>query len=51
VDRVASSDGRPVPGVGIRIVGEDEQPVAAGTEGEIRYRGPGRLRGKWKRPC
>jgi hypothetical protein len=50
VERVASSDGRPVPGVEIRIVGEDGRPAAIGAAGEIRYRGPGRLLEYWRRP-
>ena len=50
VERVASSDGRAVPGVDLRIIAADEQPAPAGTEGEIRYRGPGRLLEYWGRP-
>src|ERR1700730_2236069 len=50
VERVASSDGRPVPGVEIRIVGEDGRPAAIGAAGKIRYRGPGRLLEYWRRP-
>jgi acyl-CoA synthetase (AMP-forming)/AMP-acid ligase II len=50
VERVASSDGVPVPGVEIRIVGNDEKEAAAGTDGEIRYRGPGRLLEYWGKP-
>jgi cyclohexanecarboxylate-CoA ligase/acyl-CoA synthetase len=49
VERVASSDGRPVPGVELRIVA-DGQAVPAGTDGEICYRGPGRLLEYWGRP-
>ncbi|GAB2962405.1 AMP-binding protein [Amycolatopsis acidiphila] len=48
--RVASSDGLPVPGVEVRIVGADGEPAAPGVEGEIRYRGPGRLLEYWGRP-
>ncbi|MCW2813077.1 MAG: o-succinylbenzoate--CoA ligase [Nocardioides sp.] len=43
VDRVASSDGAPVDGVELRIVDQDENEAAVGVEGEIRYRGPGRI--------
>jgi cyclohexanecarboxylate-CoA ligase/acyl-CoA synthetase len=50
VERVASSDGRPVPGVEVRIVGDDGRPAPVGLEGEIRYRGPGRLLEYWQRP-
>jgi len=50
VERVASSDGAPVPGVQIRIVDQDENEAPVGTDGEIRYRGPGRLLEYWNRP-
>jgi cyclohexanecarboxylate-CoA ligase/acyl-CoA synthetase len=50
IERVASSDGRPVPGVEIRIADHDGSTVATGTAGEIRYRGPGRLLEYWRRP-
>jgi acyl-CoA synthetase (AMP-forming)/AMP-acid ligase II len=50
VERVASSDGRPVPGVEIRIVDHDGGTAPAGADGEIRYRGPGRLVEYWQRP-
>ena len=50
VGRVASSDGAPVPGVEIRIVDLDENEVPTGSDGEIRYRGPGRLMQYWNRP-
>jgi acyl-CoA synthetase (AMP-forming)/AMP-acid ligase II len=49
VERVATSDGRPVPGVELRIVAEGTL-APAGTDGEIRYRGPGRLLEYWGRP-
>ncbi len=50
VERVASSDGGPVPGVEIRIVGADGETAPTGSDGEIRYRGPGRLLEYWGRP-
>jgi acyl-CoA synthetase (AMP-forming)/AMP-acid ligase II len=50
VERVASSDGVAVPGVELRIVDPAEHEVAAGEDGEIRYRGPGRLLEYWKNP-
>jgi acyl-CoA synthetase (AMP-forming)/AMP-acid ligase II len=50
VERVASSDGSPVPGVEIRIVDLDEHEAPTGSDGEIRYRGPGRLVEYWNRP-
>jgi cyclohexanecarboxylate-CoA ligase/acyl-CoA synthetase len=50
VERVASSDGGPVPGVEIRVVGGDGRVAPTGADGEIRYRGPGRLLEYWGRP-
>jgi cyclohexanecarboxylate-CoA ligase len=38
-EQLAETDGRPVVGAEIRIVGPDEQVAAAGEEGEIRLRG------------
>ena len=39
-----------MPGVEIRIVDPDGKEVPAGSDGEIRYRGPGRLIQYWNRP-
>jgi cyclohexanecarboxylate-CoA ligase/acyl-CoA synthetase len=50
VERVATSDGTAVPGVELRIVDLAEREVAAGEDGEIRYRGPGRLLEYWNDP-
>jgi acyl-CoA synthetase (AMP-forming)/AMP-acid ligase II len=50
IERVASSDGAPVPGVEIRIADSDGNELPAGSDGEIRYRGPGRLIQYWNRP-
>ncbi|MFC9555812.1 class I adenylate-forming enzyme family protein [Rhodococcus sp. NPDC056960] len=50
VERVATSDGAPVPGVELRIVDFDEKEAVPGTDGEIRYRGPGRMLEYWGRP-
>ncbi len=50
LERVASSDGVAVPGVRIRIVDASEHEVAPGTDGEIRYQGPGRLLEYFERP-
>jgi FkbH-like protein len=49
VERVANTDGALVPGVELRIVA-DGKTVPAGVDGEIRYRGPGRLLEYWARP-
>jgi acyl-CoA synthetase (AMP-forming)/AMP-acid ligase II len=50
VERVASSDGAPVPGVEIRIVDLEGNEAPVGSDGEIRYRGPGRLLEYWNKP-
>lgn len=50
IERVVNSDGLPVPGVEIRITDEEGTPVPVGVDGEIRYRGPGRLLEYWNRP-
>lgn len=50
VERVVSSDGTPVPGVQIQITDADGRPVPTGVDGEICYRGPGRLLEYWGRP-
>lgn len=50
VDRVASSDGAPVDGVELRIVSQDGSEAPVGVEGEIRYKGPGRILEYFGRP-
>ncbi|HEV8299293.1 MAG TPA: AMP-binding protein [Acidimicrobiales bacterium] len=44
-DAMARSEGRPAPGVEIRIVGLDGRPCGPGEEGEIRAKAPQMLRG------
>ena len=45
------SDGRPaLDGVEVRVVNEAGQPVLAGEEGEVCYRGPGAMLGYWRDP-
>ena len=45
------SDGRPaLDGVEVRVVNESGEPVAAGEEGEVSYRGPGAMLGYWRDP-
>jgi cyclohexanecarboxylate-CoA ligase/acyl-CoA synthetase len=50
VERVLTSDGTAVPGVEIRITDAHGNPVPTGVDGEICYRGPGRLLEYWGRP-
>jgi len=45
-----ASAGRPIVGTEIRIVDEEDRPVASGTVGEILVRGPQLMRGYWNLP-
>jgi len=42
--------GCPLPGVEVRLVDEDDRPVAVGAPGEIEVRGPGVFLEYWRRP-
>lgn len=48
--RLAGSVGLPLPGVEVRIAGQDDQPLAPGAVGEIQVRGPNVFAGYWRRP-
>ena len=45
------SAGRPLMGVDVRVVDEDDAPLPAGEMGEIVMRGPQLMRGYWNRPA
>jgi malonyl-CoA/methylmalonyl-CoA synthetase len=49
-ERVPGSVGRPLPSVEVRLVGEDGEPVAPGTLGEIEVRGPSVFLEYWGQP-
>jgi len=49
-DRVPGSVGKPLPGVEVRLVGEDGMPVSPGTAGEIEVRGPAVFTEYWGQP-
>jgi len=49
-DRVPGTVGKPLPGVEVQLVGEDEKPVSPGTAGEIEVRGPGVFKEYWGQP-
>ncbi len=49
-ERVPGSVGRPLPGVEVRLVGEECEPVAPGTAGEIEVRGPNVFTEYWGKP-
>ena len=46
-DRRAGTVGQPLPGVAVRIVGEDGAPLASGV-GQLHVRGPALLQGYWR---
>ncbi len=50
-DKVYGTDGRPLPGMELRVVDEDEQDVPAGAEGDLLVRGPAQFVGYFKRPA
>jgi malonyl-CoA/methylmalonyl-CoA synthetase len=49
-ERVPGSVGKPLPGVEVRLAGEDGEQVADGTPGEIEVRGPGVFAEYWRKP-
>ena len=49
-ERVPGSVGTPLPGVELRLLGEDGKPVPAGTPGEIEVRGPNVFAEYWGQP-
>ena len=49
-ERRAGTVGFPLPGVSVRIVGEDGAPVAKGEIGSIEVRGPNVFQGYWRMP-
>jgi len=49
-ERRAGHVGGPLPGVEVRLVDEEERPVAPGEAGQIQVRGPGVFGEYWRRP-
>ena len=49
-DRRAGTVGKPLPGTQLRIVDDDDRPVAAGAIGHIQVRGASVLPGYWQMP-
>src|SRR5262249_9054047 len=49
-DKIFCTDGVPLPGIGLRIVYEDEHDVPAGVEGELLVMGPAQFVGYYQRP-
>ena len=48
--RFGGTVGKPLPGVSLRIMGEDGQPCKPGEIGMIEVRGPGIFKGYWEMP-
>jgi malonyl-CoA/methylmalonyl-CoA synthetase len=49
-NRVGGTVGLPLPGVEVRVVGEQGQPLGAGEVGDIQVRGPNVFSGYWRMP-
>lgn len=49
-DRIAGTVGMPLPGLELRIMGDDGAPVAPGQPGVIEIRGPNVFKGYWRNP-
>jgi malonyl-CoA/methylmalonyl-CoA synthetase len=49
-ERTPGSVGTPLPGVEVRLVGDDDQPVPTGQAGEIQVKGPTVFLEYWERP-
>jgi long-chain acyl-CoA synthetase len=50
MERKAGSIGTPIEGVEMRLVDEDDNPVAQGEVGEVAIRGHNIMKGYWRRP-
>jgi malonyl-CoA/methylmalonyl-CoA synthetase len=49
-ERIPGSVGKPLPGVQVQLVGEDGQPIAPGSPGEIEVRGASVFHEYWNKP-
>jgi len=49
-EEILSSAGKPIPGVEVRIVDEEDRDVEPGQIGEIIIRGPNIMKGYWNKP-
>ncbi len=49
-ERIGATVGFPLPGVDLRVVDEQDEPLAAGEIGAIQVRGPNVFKGYWRMP-
>jgi len=49
-ERLAGTVGKPLPGVGVRVMNDDGSECASGEIGGVQVRGPNVFRGYWKMP-
>ncbi|MFA5664812.1 malonyl-CoA synthase [Castellaniella sp.] len=49
-ERLAGTVGPALPGVAVRVVGDDGQPLPAGQPGHVQVRGPNVFSGYWRMP-
>ncbi|MFA7438695.1 malonyl-CoA synthase [Castellaniella sp.] len=49
-ERLAGTVGPALPGVAVRVVADDDRPVAAGQPGHVQVRGPNVFAGYWRMP-
>ena len=49
-EKIFGTDGLPIPGAEVRVVGEDGAPMPTGEEGRLQARGPANFVGYLKRP-
>jgi cyclohexanecarboxylate-CoA ligase/acyl-CoA synthetase len=50
-EHATDTDGRPIDGLDLRIIGPDLAELPVGEEGEICYRSPGQMLGYWRNPA
>src|SRR5690606_37169933 len=49
-ERIAGTVGRPLPGVGVRVVDEQDKELGVGEIGNVQVRGPNVFCGYWRMP-